>query len=237
MVSCTLVWVPSSELNNLHNTLFRKQKVKYRTVRLREQSTDLFLHVENVRENRYGIYASGFFDKVLTLYNVDEGEFQVKISEPFDVQLYSKDPENPNLLGIFARRENAEDLVNSLKLKINWIIFNLDEGYEKIRSSSSFQDVKVLRFERIVDRYITTATLGGRRILHSPLVDYFSKRLRGKIYALALVFRSRWVKVYFYGHIYAPARMPSTRESFVLDLYKELKKLNIVLKESIDIFF
>jgi len=227
LVSCKFVGVEN--IDAVKDLIFSgKNEFVYDKTR---EGEELKIYVDSTEKNKYGFLSKCYIDYIVNLYNRTRGNFQVVVSESFEIQLYVN--EQPPLLAIFAPKNLAQKILYPIRSKTQLItiIFDLSGKYEKIKSHPAFQDVKQLKLSNIADPYLEKAAFYGRKITYSPIVETIAVSIGAKFNALAIVYRNIWVLVTADARMFTPIparKLPGTKPGFFLDLYKELKKIDAV---------
>ena len=102
MVSCKFVGVEN--IDAVKDLIFSgKNEFVYDKTR---EGEELKIYVDSTEKNKYGFLSKCYIDYIVNLYNRTRGNFQVVVSESFEIQLYVN--EQPPLLAIFAPKNLAQ---------------------------------------------------------------------------------------------------------------------------------
>ncbi len=172
----------------------------------------LKFYIKNVEGNELGKMVYVDFDHMITAYNREEGNFQVKISIPMQVQVYETNPEIANFTGLFANSLTVTNFRKALSTytsnhfeydnPLHEVKFYLKEKETELRKI--FAGLQQVSVEGARDSYISNVTFRGNTLQDTPEYQKYvlDDALSGSVKFFGLNVNSRTIIVASDGTIY-----------------------------------
>jgi len=187
---------------------------------------ELYLVVENVRENEYGFISNVSIDFYKYIRTREKGQQRVVTYENGEIQIYNKEPIE-GFIAVFGKTDFQRAVLDSvLKLcgrgALKFIVFDIDRKFDLLKQN--FRDFRRIYVKKISGHlFLQDIALGGVRIELADELNRYTKRLGGRVTTIAFMFEGRWTLISSDGRIFSPSKYAYRFKTEIL--YKLLKKL------------